>query len=606
MLGFRQLSSKYTHSVKKLIVNSFNLFGVQPKLTITKAKSVNTFLGSTFTILLLIMIIALLLYDLNEFTQREQPRVIISENEIDTNREYSLDQSNFTLALAIYNKDFIPIEQMERYFTLSIQFCKKTKNTDQNLTYLNCTNIETVPCQENNFQNKDYQKYFVGTNLSNFMCIKNNQFDIHKPSFQGLKQSDIYNYFTIKLSICRNTTDQQDCFSEENIKIQLFQTYYTYYLIDNLLQLDNSQNLTQSILRKHHLQIYNNHLRQIKQQYMIYENVVDKAFIYTQNEYHHYLQLQEQKELLIFDPSNLLVDQEIDLNYKQTKLIISYMKVSTFLSKFGGYIIIIYIFFNILLQPINKLFYLIHLSNKIFRFKILQNDFNLCQQGNDQIVQNSAYYQNIESPNSYCLVNVNENLILQNSRIFTYLQNLKNSLKLTWGQIITILLGCSKDQKNQLKQAEIKLNQKIDVTFLIKKLMELEKLKYILLNDDQLNLFNSAQKPILFFDEKNYNNQKQYFDEDSKLTKIQKGFKSYVSLQQKSQKGATDLKLLSLLDNDIINLYEQLYRDITFKSFFQNITLKESKTLKSKKNSKGGSPDQQMHKHVKLQTNADQ
>ncbi|CAD8059134.1 unnamed protein product [Paramecium sonneborni] len=606
MLGFRQLSSKYTHSVKKLIINSFNLFGVQPKLTITKSKSVNTFLGSIFTILLLVTIITLLLYDLNEFTLREQPKVITSENELDINREYPLDQSNFTLALAIYNKDFMPIEQMERYFTLSIQFCKKTKNTNQNITQKNCTNIETVPCQQNHFQDTDFQKYFIGTNLSNHMCIKNNQFNIHKPSFQGLKQSDTYHYFTIKLSICRNNTEHQDCFSEENIKIQLFQTYYTYYLTDNLIQLDNSQNLTQSILRTQNLQIFKNYQRQIKQQYMVFENVVDKAFIYTQKEYHYYLQLQEQKELLIFDPSDILIHQEIDLNFKQTKLVISYLKVSTFLSKFGGYIFIIYIFFNILLLPINRLFYLIELTNKVFRLKVLQNDFNICQQENDQIIQKSAYFQNIESPNSYCLANINETHLLENSRIFTYLLNLKNSINLTWGQILTILLGCSKDKKNQLKQAEIRLNKQTDVTFLIKKLMEFEKLKYLLLNDDQLNLFNSAQKPILFFDEKNYNNQKQYFDEDSKITKIQKGFKSYISIQQKQSKGATDLKLLSLLDSDIINLYEQLYRDLTFKSFFQNIDLKESKTFKPKKNSREASPDQQIHKHVKLQTNADQ
>lgn len=32
--------------------------------------------------------------------------------------------------------------------------------------------------------------------------------------------------------------------------------------------------------------------------------------------------------------------------------------------------------------------------------------------------------------------------------------------------------------------------------------MEIEKLKYVLLNDDQLNLFNSIEKPILFVDEK--------------------------------------------------------------------------------------------------------
>ncbi|CAD8141399.1 unnamed protein product [Paramecium pentaurelia] len=609
MLGFRQLSSKYTNSFKKLIVNSFNIFGIQPKLTITKAKSVNTFFGSTFTILLMVIIIALFLYDLEEFTQREKPNVIQSEIELDTNKEYPLDQSNFTLALAIYNKDFIPIEQMERYFTLSIQYCKKIKNNLQNpiLTSKNCTQLETVPCQQNNFQNQDLNKYFVGTNLSNYMCIKNNQFDILKPSLQGIISSDTYHYLTIKLSICKNNTERQDCFPEENNKIQLFQSYYTYYLTDNLLQLENYQNLTKSILRSQNFQILKNYQRQIKQQYKVVESVVDKSFIYIQKESTSRLQLQDQKEVLIFDPSDIVINQEIDLSYKQTKVSINYTKVSTFLSKFGGYIVIIYIFFDILLMPLNRLLYLLQLTNKIFRFKVLQNDFIICQQENEQVIQKSAYLQNIESPNSYCWANVNESLLLQNSRIYTYLENLKASINLTWTQTISILFGCSKEKRKQLKQAEIRLNKKTDITYLVKKLMEIEKLKYVLLNDDQLNLFNSIEKPILFVDEKiKKNKQKQYFDDDSKIIKIQKGFKSYVSIQVKPQKGATDLKLLSLLDSDIINLYEQLYRDLTFKSFFQNIALKESKTFKSKKDSKEASPDQHIHKHIKLQTNADQ
>lgn len=50
------------------------------------------------------------------------------------------------------------------------------------------------------------------------------------------------------------------------------------------------------------------------------------------------------------------------------------------------------------------------------------------------------------------------------------------------------------------------MNKKTDISYLVKKLMEIEKLKYILLNEDQLNLFNCIEKPILFVDEKIKNN----------------------------------------------------------------------------------------------------
>ncbi len=51
-----------------------------------------------------------------------------------------------------------------------------------------------------------------------------------------------------------------------------------------------------------------------------------------------------------------------------------------------------------------------------------------------------------------------------------------------------------------------KLNAKMDALYLIKKMMEIDKLKMLLLTPDQINLFNYLPKPKIMMDE-NINNQ---------------------------------------------------------------------------------------------------
>lgn len=59
------------------------------------------------------------------------------------------------------------------------------------------------------------------------------------------------------------------------------------------------------------------------------------------------------------------------------------------------------------------------------------------------------------------------------------------------------MLGCKKKVQTQLDYANNKVKEKLDIAYILKKLYELEKLKFILLNEDQLSLFNYLPKPII-------------------------------------------------------------------------------------------------------------
>ena len=96
-------------------------------------------------------------------------------------------------------------------------------------------------------------------------------------------------------------------------------------------------------------------------------------------------------------------------------------------------------------------------------------------------------------------------------------------LKLTFLEylryFITIILGLRRTPKQQIiKKAEESFRKDIDVANIIKKLHDIETLKIILLNNDQLCLFNYLSKPLINFDE----NYSASTDEENLRTNLKK------------------------------------------------------------------------------------
>lgn len=141
-------------------------------------------------------------------------------------------------------------------------------------------------------------------------------------------------------------------------------------------------------------------------------------------------------------------------------------------------------------------------------------------------------------------------------------------------------------KKELIERGNKAIDKRIDVGFLIQKLVEIEKLKVLLLNEDQLQLFEYLPKPMLtnnklqklfskkFFLNKVLDEKKKYspnyFQEKwnqldlkrSKSTVINKVYsvsESYKKIKAKQTENASELdqKLLDMLDSNIKNMLEK-------------------------------------------------
>lgn len=58
-------------------------------------------------------------------------------------------------------------------------------------------------------------------------------------------------------------------------------------------------------------------------------------------------------------------------------------------------------------------------------------------------------------------------------------------------------LGIKKSYQQQIKYSMEKIFNKLDVVNILNKMQEIDKLKYVLLNKEQLELFNYIPKPLI-------------------------------------------------------------------------------------------------------------
>ena len=125
--------------------------------------------------------------------------------------------------------------------------------------------------------------------------------------------------------------------------------------------------------------------------------------------------------------------------------------------------------------------------------------------------------------------------------------------------------------KTKIKQRNAAVNnflEKMDLVYILKKFLEIEKLKILLLNQDQYHLFDFFPKPyvtktghiLLDYTSNNKKKKANTFEELSKLQiisnidKINKAVsikKAYQNIKEKENHDVIDEKLLKLVEDDI-------------------------------------------------------
>ncbi|KAL4478667.1 hypothetical protein ABPG74_006902 [Tetrahymena malaccensis] len=148
------------------------------------------------------------------------------------------------------------------------------------------------------------------------------------------------------------------------------------------------------------------------------------------------------------------------------------------------------------------------------------------------------------------------------SRIKQLINPLKQKFQLKIKDYLIHFLNCFQNKTNLMQEGIQKIQHRLDIQNILCQLQEVEKLKKIVLDEDQIKLFEILPRPIL----KNSLRQARksiknnFFDtvDKSEEQKVYDAYNSLCNILKKQKKSQRDLQLIQLLDNNMyLSLQQQ-------------------------------------------------
>ncbi|EAR93757.1 transmembrane protein, putative (macronuclear) [Tetrahymena thermophila SB210] len=141
----------------------------------------------------------------------------------------------------------------------------------------------------------------------------------------------------------------------------------------------------------------------------------------------------------------------------------------------------------------------------------------------------------------------------------------------TWEYFKSFIIPTEKYKKKKqiIKYSVDKLYHNLDIFNILKKLVDVEKLKRLLLDQDQLRLFDCLPNPTIqpdlafkkqssqIWDQKNKEVDLMYQDERSEMQKLSDAFQSYMNITQKQNQRGIDKKIINLLDRNLLQIFQK-------------------------------------------------
>lgn len=407
------------------------------------------------------------------------------------------------------NGQYLKLEVLQGIYTRNINGTVEKKKIKMDL----------VPCDLGEF-NTNAQASLQGMtkNVSEFLCPKPNE-----EFFIGGKfSSSVFSFINFKISKCQNTTNVT-CASDEAIN-KLFaangnKIYFNILLMNNIINIYDFDNPLTSFLDDRTYTLIN------RQSYKEKNFYITKNKIYTDDSI-VMTNYKEDRDTFVYE--NLYDESEVpvasDFTYCSIYLRSNFLakhhfrtfeKVGRFLSYIGGFWSVLFLFFSILGKKYNKYKLLVKMANELYDFDY-DNENKLIQKP-----QKNTFWLNIFPKKFFNMspqqvkVTTHQGGLSQlsmsnignpqiDNKILTYVQkksyhklfeNIKYVFKCLFRKSHEIIEY--EKQKILREKSFLEIYKEVDIINLLKKLKQVDKIKSLLMNEEQQNLFDFAKKTLI-------------------------------------------------------------------------------------------------------------
>ncbi|KAL4475041.1 hypothetical protein ABPG74_001737 [Tetrahymena malaccensis] len=527
----RQVGSGFT------LLRKLDIFGVPIQINFNYENKHTTKFGGIVSLAIFALIFVFLINLLLQISNKSNPQVIQEQLVVDSPSRYDLSDQTFNFAIGLLDENYSPFFD-ESYYQIKANFLYK-----ENITYPNGTmtltfqnkEIELIRCTAQSFKVDGTQNFFLSQEYNNLYCIK----DISQYYLVGQFDQPDFSVIQYFISQCSGSNCKSPNEIKRKLSVSQLQIYYSNYAVkvSNLTQ--PFQPIGQSLFWQTNLlqgqvidiTYMNTHVTDdlglISNSYVTKTNLLysDSRVIYSSSaaDYIYYV--------------SIYMEKNREQQYRR-----SYLKFTQAISQVGGIYNVLFLVGCLIAQPYSYLELQRKIVNSTFSFsgehlakesnksskKKKQENNGKNKKKNQETVQNNIPCDGKNSNRS-----TNTQLNIQNFQDalknkdylqadkdqkginssrpaldktkdqedlkYDIISSMYNEFKIRSIEYFKYYLQCFKCFKSDIQTilnfGTNKIYEFTDICFIVNKLIEVEKLKHLLLNDQQLKLFEYVPKP---------------------------------------------------------------------------------------------------------------
>ena len=550
------------------LISKLDLYGIQPHLFIDKKSKFRTTFGGLISLMLISSGLILFFLMGHDMINSYNPELVTSEVYNPQPSSSVVGKNGYFFILGMENSYYQHFYD-ESIYDVYLQNITIISNETGSTTTVG--NIPIERCTEDHLP-ADLKSYFlrvVKAPIGNLICVKKGfEFEI-----EGSYDSFLHKYISLNIKTCQNSTTKNiTCKSQEVIDAKLQQSYFGFYSNDFLIDTRNYKEPGAKIGRDYFMTTSPN-IRKGCVKYLASHSLISDEGWVIKNEimtnYTVYSTDKENFELKTYKDGdqktlfNMIIRK---MNYEKVYTR-KYKKIQNVFADMGGFMNIIFMTLYLFTLPMNSKIYYQTLANKLFNF--------------EKDEQPSGKIDNLISAKKILDDMYEDKIMTETDK--TMHQKEKILHDIFRSQEIPFKLSLwdnfkSYFKKNEKIDCEIKQNnsavrnifEHLDISYVLKKILEIEKLKILLLDENQYLLFELLPKPLV---RKNgtiqinsniikLKNQSTHdiitnrnYIMQAKMIK-----NAYDNINAKEGKNELDNKLLQLIDEDLKHFFDDVLK----------------------------------------------
>ena len=569
-----------------------DIFGLKTEFQIDQKPKFKTMSGAFFTLVYVGFIILLFFSFGGDMINRTGPETSVSQIFQASPSPTIVSRDNYMFVFGLQDSTATHFIDEEIY-SATLTYSSRDPKTRQD-------SVKIIPierCEEANLPKEPkLVEYFKNqaNNLSDLYCIAKNYTE--PLVLQGAWDQSQYNFFRLYISPCNSS--QRTCKSEAAINDMLKSGYYAYYNTDYLFDLRNYETPA-NIIGRDYFTGTTTKIKKIINHYLRTNHLYDDHGWITDSprETDNFSFDNDQTSFELLTQTDNIVDMVVRKLAYETILTRKYKKIQNVFAEMTGFLQIIFVALYIISGPFIKKEYYESLTNSIYNFEIdadpLIKKKEISKKGGDKILDQKEKLQNLktimmgtEKENDSQEI-VSEKLSQahikkkkkNDEELVNCLFKLKQSpLNLSYREMMKGIFVKEPDleiKKAQRNTGVSSIFSQLDIKFVLKKFAEIDKLKMLLLNEDQYHLFEYLPKPVIT---KNAKINLNYIEKQDCKTPIRQSMterkssffvhqndlvlkaktvqKAFENIINKPEMNETDKKLIQSLDMDILKVLE--------------------------------------------------